>query len=44
MRLASYRVDRDNVGTPDQNASFSYDASGRVTSIADVGSSDLSVG
>ncbi|MGL5825127.1 MAG: hypothetical protein ACRCYU_09975 [Nocardioides sp.] len=35
-RLASYRVDRDNVATPDQNASFSYDASGRVTSIADV--------
>lgn len=34
-RLATYRVDRDNVATPDQNATFTYDPSGRVTSIAD---------
>ena len=34
-RLATYRVDRDNIATPDQDATFGYDPSGRVTSIAD---------
>jgi RHS repeat-associated protein len=35
-RLANQRVDRDNVATADVNATFGYDDSGRVTSIADV--------
>lgn len=35
-RLATYRVDRDNVATPDQWATLGYDPSGRITSIADV--------
>jgi RHS repeat-associated protein len=35
-RLSTYRVDRDNVATPDVNATFAYDPSGRITSIADV--------
>lgn len=35
-RLANYRVDRANVATADENATFSYDAAGNITSIADV--------